>query len=37
MRQTNSALRMLAAAYKAVLTNCHIKEIMSMGGGKALL
>lgn len=35
MRQTESAMRMLVNAYKAVLSNCHIKEIMAMGGGKA--
>ncbi len=36
MRQTESAMRMLVNAYKAVLSNCYLKENL-MGGGKALL
>lgn len=36
MRQTESAMRMLVNAYKAVLSNCYLKENF-MGGGKALL
>ena len=36
MRQTESALRMLTTAYKAVLTNCYVIENLA-GGGKALL
>ena len=33
MRQTESAMRMLIAEYRAVLTNSYIKENL-MGGGK---
>ena len=33
MRQTESAMRMLVRAYKAVLSNCLKKEILLMGGG----
>ena len=36
MKQTESAMRMLINAYKAVLSNCYIKESL-MGGGKASL
>ena len=36
MRQTDSAMRMLIAEYRAVLTNSYIKENLR-GGGKALL
>lgn len=36
MRQTESAMRMLVNAYKAVLSNCYVKENLA-GGGKALL
>ena len=36
MRQTDSTMRMLISAYKAVLANCYIKETLA-GGGKALL
>ena len=31
MRQTESAMRMLVSAYKAVLSNCYLKE-NRMGG-----
>ena len=31
MRQTESAMRMLVSAYKAVLSNCYLKENL-MGG-----
>ena len=36
MKQTESAVRMLISAYKAVLTNCYIKENL-LGGGKRLV
>ena len=29
MRQTDSAMRMLISAYKAVLANCYIKETLA--------
>ena len=32
MRQTESALRMLTTAYKAVLTNCYVTENLAGGG-----
>ncbi len=32
MKQTESAIRMLINAYKAVLSNCYIKENI-VGGG----
>lgn len=35
MRQTESAMRMLINAYKAVLTNCFNKEFVA-GGGKTI-
>lgn len=31
MKQTESAVRMLISAYKAVLTNCYIKENLLRG------
>lgn len=36
MKQTESAVRMLISAYKAVLTNCYIKENL-LGRGKRLV
>ena len=36
MKQTESAVRMLISAYKAVLTNCYIKENL-LGGGETVL
>ncbi len=35
MRQTNSAINMLVHAYKAILSNCYIKEKL-LGGGKSV-
>lgn len=32
MKQTESAMRMLINAYKAVLSNCYIKENIAGGG-----
>ena len=32
MKQTESAMRMLINAYKAVLSNCYIKENLAGGG-----
>lgn len=32
MRQTNSAINMLIHAYKAILSNCYIKEKLAGGG-----
>ena len=33
MRQTNNAIKMLASAYRAVITNCYILKNKSLVGG----
>lgn len=35
MKQTNSAITMLVKAYRAILTNCFIKNLMPTEEGKA--
>lgn len=36
MKLTHSAMTMLLRAYKAILSNCYVKENLT-GGGKAIL